>query len=167
MATIARAASEFLAKKRIAVTGVSRNPQGHGSNVVYQRLKERGYEVFAVNPNADKIEGDACYHTLGSVPGGVDAVVIGTRPTARCKSARSLASSTSGCTARWAEEASRNRPQLTDAKGESPSSTAGARACSTPLRMERTRRCASYSQSLALCRAVYEGRRKSGCRASY
>jgi uncharacterized protein len=80
MATIAQAASEFLAKKRIAVTGVSRNPQGHGSNVVYQRLKERGYEVFAVNPNADKIEGDACYHTLGSIPGGVDAVVIGTRP---------------------------------------------------------------------------------------
>jgi uncharacterized protein len=80
MPTIAQAASEFLAKKRIAVTGVSRNPQGHGSNIVYQRLKERGYEVFAVNPNADKVEGDACYHTLGAIPGGVDAVVIGTRP---------------------------------------------------------------------------------------
>ena len=31
------AASDFLAHKRIAVTGVSRNPKGHGSNVVYQR----------------------------------------------------------------------------------------------------------------------------------
>lgn len=80
MQTIAQAASEFLAKKRIAVTGVSRNPEGHGSNVVYQRLKERGYEVFAVNPNADKVEGDTCYRSLGSIPGGVDAVVIGTRP---------------------------------------------------------------------------------------
>ncbi len=74
------AASEFLSNKRIAVTGVSRNPQGHGSNVVYQRLRERGYEVFAVNPNADQVEGDKCYPDLRSIPGGVSAVVIGTRP---------------------------------------------------------------------------------------
>jgi predicted CoA-binding protein len=74
------ATSEFLAKRRIAVTGVSRNPQGHGSNIVYQRLRERGYEVFAVNPNADQVEGDPCYHDLKSIPGGVEAVVIGTRP---------------------------------------------------------------------------------------
>ncbi|HCU92513.1 MAG TPA: CoA-binding protein, partial [Actinobacteria bacterium] len=32
------------------------------------------------NPNADQVEGDRCYHDLGSVPGGVEAVVIGTRP---------------------------------------------------------------------------------------
>jgi len=80
MPTIKEAAAEFLANQRIAVTGVSRNPQGHGSNVVYQRLRERGYEVFAVNPNADEAEGDPCYHDLKSIPGGVDAVVIGTRP---------------------------------------------------------------------------------------
>lgn len=42
---IADAASEFLANKRIAVTGVSRTAAGHGSNVVYQRLRQRGYEV--------------------------------------------------------------------------------------------------------------------------
>ena len=77
---IKEAASEFLANKRIAVTGVSRNPQGHGGNVVYQRLRERGYEVFAVNPNADQIEGDKCYRDLKSIPGGVGAVVIGTKP---------------------------------------------------------------------------------------
>lgn len=77
---IHEAASEFLAQKRIAVTGVSRNPQGHGSNIVYQRLRERGYEVFAVNPNADRVEGDQAYPSLKSIPGGVAAVVIGTRP---------------------------------------------------------------------------------------
>jgi predicted CoA-binding protein len=80
MTTINDAASEFLAKKRVAVTGVSREPKGHGSNVVYKRLRERGYDVFAVNPNADEVEGDRCYHDLHSIPGGVDAVVIGTRP---------------------------------------------------------------------------------------
>jgi predicted CoA-binding protein len=36
--------------------------------------------VFAVNPNTHQVEGDRCYHDLGSIPGGVEAVVIGTRP---------------------------------------------------------------------------------------
>jgi uncharacterized protein len=74
------AAAEFLANRRVAVTGVSRIPRDHGSNIVYKRLRERGYEVFAVNPNADEVEGEVCYHDLKSIPGGVDAVVIGTRP---------------------------------------------------------------------------------------
>ncbi|HEU5065806.1 MAG TPA: CoA-binding protein [Gaiellaceae bacterium] len=80
MQTIKEAASEFLAKKRVAVTGVSRTPKTHGSNTVYQRLRDRGYEVFAVNPNADEVEGDPSYKDLTSIPGGVDAVVIATRP---------------------------------------------------------------------------------------
>jgi predicted CoA-binding protein len=80
MQKIKEAASEFLANKRVAVTGVSRDPKSHGSNVVYKRLRERGYEVFAVNPNTDVVEGDACYPDLRSIPGGVDAVVIATRP---------------------------------------------------------------------------------------
>ena len=82
MVTIREAASTFLANKRIAVTGVSRTPKGHGSNTVYKRLRDRGYEVFAVNPNADEVEGDRCYHSLVDIPGGVDAVVIATRPAA-------------------------------------------------------------------------------------
>lgn len=80
MAAIKDAAADFLTGKRIAVTGVSRQPRDHGSNVVYRRLRERGYEVFAVNPNADEVEGDRAYRDLGSIPGGVDGVVIGTRP---------------------------------------------------------------------------------------
>ncbi|HSE45816.1 MAG TPA: CoA-binding protein [Gemmatimonadales bacterium] len=80
MQTIKEAASEFLANKRVAVTGVSRTPKSHGSNTVYKRLRERGYDVFAVNPNAHEVEGDRCYHDLKSIPGGVDAVVIATRP---------------------------------------------------------------------------------------
>jgi predicted CoA-binding protein len=73
-------ASEFLTRKRVAVTGVSRKGQNHGSNVVYKRLRQRGYEVFPVNPNTEEVEGDACFPDLKSIPGGVDWVVIGTRP---------------------------------------------------------------------------------------
>lgn len=80
MVDVQQAADRFLAAERIAVTGVSRSPESHGGNVVYQRLRDRGYEVLAVNPNADTVEGDPCYTDLKSIPGGVDAVVIATRP---------------------------------------------------------------------------------------
>jgi uncharacterized protein len=74
------AASEFLTCRRVAVTGVSRHARDHGSNVVYKRLRDRGYEVFPVNPNAKEVEGDLSYRDLSSIPGGVDAVVIATKP---------------------------------------------------------------------------------------
>jgi uncharacterized protein len=80
MPSVNEAASEFLAHKRVAVTGVSRTPKTHGSNNVYKRFRERGYEVFAVNPNASEVEGDRSYPDLKSIPGGVEAVVIATRP---------------------------------------------------------------------------------------
>ena len=80
MPSLKEAAAEFLAHKRIAVTGVSRTPQTHGSNVVYQRLRQRGFAVFAVNPNAPMVEGDRSFPNLGSIPGGVEAVVVATRP---------------------------------------------------------------------------------------
>lgn len=79
MQTIKEAAPKFLASRRVAVTGVSQHPKDHGSNVVYRRFRERGCQVFAVNPNANEVEGDVCYHDLRSIPGSVEAVVIGTR----------------------------------------------------------------------------------------
>jgi predicted CoA-binding protein len=80
MQTMQEAASAFLANRRVAVTGVSRHAEGHGSNAIYRRLRERGYQVFAVNPNAREVEGDPSYADLKSIPNGVDAVVIATRP---------------------------------------------------------------------------------------
>ncbi len=74
------AAGEFLASRRIAVTGVSHAPTGHGSNAVYTWLRDKGYKVFAVNPNVSEVEGDHTYPDLHAIPGGVDAVVIATAP---------------------------------------------------------------------------------------
>ena len=88
---IKQAASEFLECRRVAVTGVSRTPKDHGSNVVYKRLRDRGYDVFAVNPNAENVEGDRSYHDLRSIPGGVDAVVIATKPAAAGETMRECA----------------------------------------------------------------------------
>jgi predicted CoA-binding protein len=80
MPTLKEAAAQYLPSKRVAITGVSREPQNHGGNVVYQRLRQRGYTVFAVNPNAQQVEGDRCFPDLKSIPGGVEAVMIATRP---------------------------------------------------------------------------------------
>jgi uncharacterized protein len=80
MTQIKDAAEEFLGSGRIAVTGVSRAPKGEAANGIYRRLRERGYAVAAVNPQATELEGDPAYPDLASIPGGVEAVVIGTRP---------------------------------------------------------------------------------------
>ena len=80
--TLATKVQDFLAQKRIAVAGVSRDKSHHSvGNVIYHRLKTTGHEVFAVNPHMQTFEGDRCYPDLQSIPGGVDGVVIITRPT--------------------------------------------------------------------------------------
>lgn len=72
---------DFLAQKRIAVAGVSRNVSHHPvGNLVYRRLKNSGHEVFPLNPNMQTFEGDRCYPNLHSLPVKVDGVVIITRP---------------------------------------------------------------------------------------
>ena len=72
---------DFLAQKRIAVAGVSRNTSSHpAGNLIYQRLKKSGHQVFPVNPNMQTFEGDRCYPDVTSIPGGIDGVVIITRP---------------------------------------------------------------------------------------
>ena len=79
--TLEAKVNDFLAQKRIAVAGVSRNNSHHpAGSLIYRRLKKTGHDVFAVNPNIQTFEGDPCYRDLQSIPGGVDGVVIITRP---------------------------------------------------------------------------------------
>lgn len=72
-------ANEFLAQKRIAVAGVSRNEK-ETANGIYRLFRDKGYTVFAVNPNAETVEGDPCYPTMQAIPGGVDGAMIVTNP---------------------------------------------------------------------------------------
>jgi predicted CoA-binding protein len=80
MPKIKEAASEFLANKGWPSPASPESRRITEATSSTQRLRDRGYEVFAVNPNADEVEGDRCYHDLGAIPDGVDAVVIATRP---------------------------------------------------------------------------------------
>ena len=80
-ATLNDKVQDFLAQKRIAVAGVSRDKSHHPvGNLIYERLKKTGHDVFPVNPNMTTFEGATCYPDLRSIPGGVDGVVIITRP---------------------------------------------------------------------------------------
>ncbi len=81
LTTLNAKVDDFLAQKRIAIAGVSRNKNHHPvGNLVYRRLKYTGHDVFPVNPLMQTFEGDRCYPDLQSIPGGVDGVVIITRP---------------------------------------------------------------------------------------
>src|SRR5215475_3017688 len=72
---------DFLAQKRIAVAGVSRNKSQHPvGNLIYHRLKKAGHDVFPVNPQMTTFEGGRCYPNLQSIAGGVDGVFFFTRP---------------------------------------------------------------------------------------
>lgn len=79
METMREAAEEFLAQRRIAVAGVSRDAK-QAANVIYRRLREAGYDVVPVNPSAAEVEGDVCYASVTAVPERPDGVLIATHP---------------------------------------------------------------------------------------
>jgi hypothetical protein len=58
---------DFVAQPTVALVGLSRSGQAF-SNRVRRELKARGYRVYAVNPNADLIEGEPCYHSVAALP---------------------------------------------------------------------------------------------------
>jgi hypothetical protein len=71
---------DFLAQKRIAMAGVSHDTSRHPvSNLIYNRLRDTGHELFPVNPNMQAFEGKPWYPDVLSISGGVDGVVIITR----------------------------------------------------------------------------------------
>ncbi|MEI7664050.1 MAG: CoA-binding protein [Bacteroidota bacterium] len=65
----------FLASRKLAVAGVSRDPKKFGHQV-FKQLKEKGYEVYPVNPQADFIDGTPCFRSVSSLPVNVHSLVI-------------------------------------------------------------------------------------------
>jgi predicted CoA-binding protein len=69
----------FLAGKRFAVAGVSRDSK-QTANAIFRKLRDSGFEVVPVNPNAKELEGVPCYPDLASIPGTIDGVMAVTSP---------------------------------------------------------------------------------------
>jgi predicted CoA-binding protein len=67
----------FLKDKRLAIAGVSRNPQKFGYSV-YHTLKDKGYSIVPVNPNAEKIDDINCLQSISQLDEDVKNLLIAT-----------------------------------------------------------------------------------------
>ena len=70
---------DFLAQKRIAMVGLSRQPKEF-SVMLFEELCRRGYDVVPVNPNAPEVMGRHCYAKVQEIQPPVDAVLLMTSP---------------------------------------------------------------------------------------
>jgi len=64
---------EFMGQKKFAVVGATDNPQKFGNQIV-KNLKNRGYQVYPVNPKLKELEGLTCYASVAEIPVKVDVV---------------------------------------------------------------------------------------------
>ncbi|UCH10584.1 MAG: CoA-binding protein [Fidelibacterota bacterium] len=69
------AVNDFLAQRNLAVVGVSRSGKKFG-NMAYRELKEKGYRLFPIHPEADELEGDTCYPNFDTLPEEVGGVLV-------------------------------------------------------------------------------------------
>lgn len=79
MDTIDARVADFLAQRRIVVSGVSASRETP-ANLIYRKLRGAGYDVFALSPNHTRFDDDVCFPDLASIPADPDGVVIVNRP---------------------------------------------------------------------------------------
>jgi predicted CoA-binding protein len=77
--TTKKEVDQFLALKKIAIVGVSRNKAKFGS-MAYLDLKSKGYTVYPVNPKMTEFDGVKCYPSLKDLPKGVEGAVLVIHP---------------------------------------------------------------------------------------
>lgn len=66
---------DFLAERRLAIVGVSRQPNDY-SRAVLREFVKCGYDVIPVNPRAEEIEGKPCVGRLRDIQPPVTAVLF-------------------------------------------------------------------------------------------
>lgn len=70
-----RVIDSFLACRRLAVVGVSRDPK-HFSRSLYRAFAERGYDLVPVNANGGEIDGRPAARRLADVQPPVEAALV-------------------------------------------------------------------------------------------
>ena len=75
------AIQNFLAEKRIAMIGVSRDPKSFSVSL-FDELCRRGYEVIPVNPNVPNVKGHRCFARVQDVQPPIAAALLMTSPQA-------------------------------------------------------------------------------------
>jgi uncharacterized protein len=64
---------EFMSQKKFAVIGATDDKDKSGYSI-FMNLKNRGYEVYPVNPKLKELEGVTCYGKVSDIPEKVDVV---------------------------------------------------------------------------------------------
>ncbi|MGB8888661.1 MAG: CoA-binding protein [Candidatus Korobacteraceae bacterium] len=72
---------DFLAQKRIAMAGISRDPANF-SVTLFEELCRRGYDVVPVNPNMPEVQGRRCFARVQDIDPPVEGVLVMTSPEA-------------------------------------------------------------------------------------
>ena len=70
---------DFLAQKRIAMVGISREAKSI-SAILFKELDRRGYDVVPVNPNVQEVLGRRCFARVQDIEPPVDAALLLTSP---------------------------------------------------------------------------------------
>jgi len=70
---------DFLAQKRIAMVGISRDPANF-SVKLFEELCRRGYDVVPVTPNAAEVQGRRCFARVQDVQPPVEGALVMTSP---------------------------------------------------------------------------------------
>jgi len=71
--------AEFLAHKRMAIVGISRDPADL-SVKLFEELIRCGYDVVPVNPNLGEVGGRRCFGRVQEIEPSVEAVLLMTSP---------------------------------------------------------------------------------------
>jgi len=66
---------DFLAAKRVAIIGVSRNPKSF-TRSLFREFRRRGYDAIPVNPGMTDLEGVRCYASVQDIEPRVDAALL-------------------------------------------------------------------------------------------
>jgi predicted CoA-binding protein len=73
MPVVSNYIAEFPKYRTWAVVGVSEDREKYG-NKIYRDLREAGYQVYAINPKLQTVEGDPCYASVKALPAIPDVV---------------------------------------------------------------------------------------------
>ena len=66
---------KFLEPRKLAIAGASRNLKKFGGSV-FKELRDNGFELYPINPNADEIQGVKCYKSVEELPADVNHLFI-------------------------------------------------------------------------------------------
>lgn len=69
------AVEDFVSQNVLAVVGVSRSGKKFG-NMAYRELRQHGYKLYPIHPEADTLEGERAYRDFASLPEPVGGVLI-------------------------------------------------------------------------------------------